>query len=242
MPERRDDAKMGMVHAFIGPNDSGKSTILRAVGTLSSLANKHSRDGSLPVTSEFNLAARTPAGNYDAGLTNNGWTIPVAPAPVAAALRARLLRLDPDELRQPSPLIPDNGAIDFANERGRGLPGVYDAIVNRGDDSFTRIRTPNQEREVDIERAIEAVVRERSLRVAGGVAIEALEGWLIAIAGEVGSESVRHPEKEMGRLGLVAKSAASYADHIEQNGLGRIAADAASLLRWVDRARDALAP
>ncbi|HEX7499012.1 MAG TPA: ATP-binding protein [Polyangia bacterium] len=57
---------------------------------------------------------------------------------------AGLLRLDPDDLRQESDLIPEKEAVSFSENRGRGmtglrLPGVYDAIMNRGDDSFSKI-------------------------------------------------------------------------------------------------------
>ena len=51
----------------------------------------------------------------------------------------RLLRLDPDAMRESSALLPEGSFIGFVDERGRGLPGVYDAIVNRGDDSFRKI-------------------------------------------------------------------------------------------------------
>ena len=53
--------------------------------------------------------------------------------PVLAGLHfARLLRLDPDALRAPSGLIPHTEAVHFLNERGLGLPGVYQAILGRG--------------------------------------------------------------------------------------------------------------
>jgi predicted ATPase len=51
----------------------------------------------------------------------------------------RFLRLDPDALRQPSKLIPGGTPVAFADERGGGLAGVYDAIVDRGDDAFAKI-------------------------------------------------------------------------------------------------------
>jgi hypothetical protein len=108
--------------------------------------------------------------------------------------------------------------------------------------AFARDRDRIEEREADIERAIDTAGPERGLRIIGGVAVETLEAWLIALTGEVGSEAIRHPEEEMGRLGLVAKSAAHYADHVEKHGLARIAGDAGSLRRWVARARAALAP
>ena len=57
---------------------------------------------------------------------------------------ANLLRLDPDDLRHESDLIHEKELVNFRNEGARGmtglrLPGVYDAIMNRGDDSFSKI-------------------------------------------------------------------------------------------------------
>jgi predicted ATPase len=52
---------------------------------------------------------------------------------------ARLVRLDPDALRGASELIPEGDKIRLHDERGQGLPGVYDAILSRGDESFHRI-------------------------------------------------------------------------------------------------------
>ena len=70
---------------------------------------------------------------------------------------ARLLRLDPDALREPSTLIPETDHLRLNDERGRGLPGVYDAILNRGDDSFRRI--------VDALRTLFPTIRGLRLRV-----------------------------------------------------------------------------
>jgi predicted ATPase len=47
-----------------------------------------------------------------------------------------MLRLDPDALRAPSGLIPDAQRVGFLDDRGSGLPGIYFALRNRGDDSF----------------------------------------------------------------------------------------------------------
>ena len=101
--------------------------------------------------------------------------------------------------------------------------------------AFTRDRDRDETREEDIERAIEEAAGE-SLDVIGGVAIETIEGWLIAVSGESKSESVRHPEEQMARLGLEAKRAPSYVQHVETHGLAKIPADAASLRRWLERA------
>jgi hypothetical protein len=106
--------------------------------------------------------------------------------------------------------------------------------------AFTRDRDRKPERERDIERAIGVVETGDALRVAGGVAIENIEAWLLALAGEAGSESVRHPENEVGRLKLEAKRAEDYARHVAQHGIDKAPKDAQSLHQWLARARRAL--
>jgi hypothetical protein len=60
--------------------------------------------------------------------------------PILARLRsARLARFDPDALRAPSGLIPETSPVNFLDDRGLGLAGVYFAIKNRDDDTFASI-------------------------------------------------------------------------------------------------------
>lgn len=166
--KRVETPKMGAIHAFIGPNDSGKSTILRAVRAVLYCASNpvqreelaglfpyangeaklrvHTRAGTYEVTwSRGNVLDRSDAGNdvprNIMPATRGFGTPPRASTELQRELRtARLLRLDPDALRRRSGLIPDGGSVAFLNERGSGLPGIYDTIVNRGDDAFARIR------------------------------------------------------------------------------------------------------
>jgi predicted ATPase len=44
-----------------------------------------------------------------------------------------LIRLDPDALRAPSPLIPEGQELGFFSDRGAGLAGLFDALMNRSD-------------------------------------------------------------------------------------------------------------
>lgn len=160
--------KLGMLHAFIGPNDSGKSTLLRAVRLLTYCANSPAMqdfvESSFQVGPETRwVAAHTPGGDFQVAfkdgklyegskaidpskpsenLTQRTWgSPPQAGAEIRRDLRwARLLRLDPDALRKRSSLIPDGGDVTFMDDRGLGLPGIYDHIVNRGDEAFSKIR------------------------------------------------------------------------------------------------------
>ena len=53
---------------------------------------------------------------------------------------SRLVRLDPDSLREESALIPEDEPAQLADDRGRGLAGIYDLIFNRGDDARDRLQ------------------------------------------------------------------------------------------------------
>ncbi len=183
------DIHLTPLHAFIGPNDSGKSTVLRALRTIVHLAadrftvstdsqgHHHGWDpfdpGVSPRNSKFELTIfltdeiyykikshdkeliesvelegdKTKWGGKTA---RRQWTdkthvhvLSVIPAPMRRDLSAidgaRLVRFDPDLLKAPSALITENEMVRFFDDRGAGLPGVYDAIRNRGDDSYDRI-------------------------------------------------------------------------------------------------------
>ncbi len=154
--------KLGMLHAFIGPNDSGKSTLLRAIRVAAQLASEgalRAPSTGAPVVAglDVELTAKTPGGearlvvrdseldfvtfNGQPSAGHNGQQVSSAETAIRRELRStRLLRLDPDALRTRSSLIPDGGTVGFLNDRGNGLPGVYDHIVNRGDDAFGTIR------------------------------------------------------------------------------------------------------
>jgi hypothetical protein len=106
--------------------------------------------------------------------------------------------------------------------------------------AFVRDRDRDPRREANIETAIDEAAKAHPVKLVGGVAIECIEGWLLALAGETKSEQVRHPENEMGRLGLDAKRAAGYVAHIEEHGLAKVPDDAVSLRRWLEHARGAL--
>jgi predicted ATPase len=178
------------LHALIGPNDSGKSTILRAVRTLThSLAMAmqppevgmqglgFDQEANSKLVGQFDhlrFAVQVSHGQkfrisgryselnpveieasgeqgFRGFLTTSNNSPPFIQAleqnpNLAPRVRmpAGLLRLDPDDLRQESDLIPEKEAVSFSEYRGRGmtglrLPGIYDSIMNRGDDSFSKI-------------------------------------------------------------------------------------------------------
>lgn len=128
------------LHALIGPNDSGKSMTLAAVQQV--LAELRSP---LPVAPAFRWAVRfadgldTDSDLSDRPLFRNAEAIGARlPAP------PRLLRLDPDELRQPQPLLREDETFDFKSPRGLGLGSLIDALFARDaakHQEFTRALT-----------------------------------------------------------------------------------------------------
>jgi energy-coupling factor transporter ATP-binding protein EcfA2 len=158
------------LHALIGPNDSGKSTVLRALRTLGYLLGGGSDEtraalanamvaaapadvqrridvsaGDASALFGFNRAASLvwrgygrgarPAadalrGAVGASFEPFGASLP-SPAVVGALRGTQLLRLDPDALRRPCPLLADGRPLVFSDEHGAGLPALYDALIVR---------------------------------------------------------------------------------------------------------------
>jgi predicted ATPase len=155
--------KLTPLHAFIGPNDSGKSMLLRAVMTLVTRASSLPLSVDLGIMKDGKLSAKTPAGIYSFLVSNEEdedgfprtedgittldhsvvYDLRNKDVKVQSVLReirgARLIRLEPEALRSPSGLIPESQSIQFMDEHGLGLPGVYLAILSRGDDTFRQI-------------------------------------------------------------------------------------------------------
>jgi predicted ATPase len=180
------------LHAFIGPNDSGKSTLLHGMRTVVQFASSNLgrnqqhewkpfdpflplsplRANGAPVTLETMLAVAVDGGWYVNRAASQNWDEhlgtasaegpyissqvryeyqksavlppdgPVTPLTEAVSRQlraARLTRFDPDALRASSGLIPETERVDFLDERGRGLAGVYFALRNRNDDTFATI-------------------------------------------------------------------------------------------------------
>lgn len=143
-PIQHVKGELSRFHAFIGPNDSGKSSILRALHVLAMFPN-----GTSPTLTGWN-AVRTYIGiELSEGLslfveaTPKGQKLSVSLADDEtreAFLRhlrgGLLLRLDPDAVGASSPLIPDGAPLTFRSPRGAGLAGICDALLNRADGSF----------------------------------------------------------------------------------------------------------
>lgn len=166
------------LHALIGPNDSGKSTVLRALRMLAYLnaPGGGTYDESLlqraflvnTAKGEVVVAASTSEQTWrftcKPGYTLSGSSIKrgqqnplLAPKETVqfglqwghqahlppdlkqALAGAQLLRLDPDALRAPHALIQEGRPLRFSDERGTGLPALYDAILTRDLPAFLQL-------------------------------------------------------------------------------------------------------
>jgi len=174
------------MHALIGPNDSGKSTILQAVQTALQFASstfrrdpsgvmqpfEPTREDGMVITLEQSTTGARYVLSVIQGTVNEhlligdrevlrvprpGWNdrgliythhASIQPPDVSVlhpfmeglSKGSRLVRLDPDGLREPSDLLTTGMPIDFVGERGQGLAGTIDAVRDRDDGSYEKFR------------------------------------------------------------------------------------------------------
>jgi predicted ATPase len=153
------------LHALIGPNDSGKSTVLAALRTICEGvrfgvgATQARPDPRWRASSQVSLQGGRFAlvANWHAPIPNVGagpyWhvTSPDYPGPQPHFATAQLpvaqtrpmygatmVRWDPDAIRQPCELIPDSQPLTVG-ERGEGMAALYDALLSRDRDAFAEI-------------------------------------------------------------------------------------------------------
>ncbi len=101
---------------------------------------------------------------------------------------------------------------------------------------FSRDRDAREERERELEEAIAEA--GKTIPVAAATAVEKLEGWMRALAGEDGSENRKHPEAGLAEdLKLDGTSTGHLVALIERTNLNRLPDDATSLRRFLERAK-----
>ena len=133
-------APLTPLHALIGPNDSGKSMLLRALRTAFAPDDAQNDEGRKLWGSGQIILRGWDGTEYGLGAKAGQLTRSGDPEAVTGSFPARLLRLDADTLKKPTQLVPSDQDPTLGNERGYGLAGVYDAIVNRDVTRFLAIR------------------------------------------------------------------------------------------------------
>ena len=106
------------LHAFVGPNDSGKSTILRAM--LAPFTGRDFRPGVAPwmvtlgLENGSQLAVGAPQAYRPSNVhtimvgENDTWVAETGSADLRRSQGAELLRLEPDAMRKATSLLPDD--------------------------------------------------------------------------------------------------------------------------------------
>jgi hypothetical protein len=93
----------------------------------------------------------------------------------------------------------------------------------------------NVARQHEIEAAVAEL--EGSVAVAGGVCIERLESWLLALSGHTGTEELRdrRTDTELESLGVASKDTVSMAAYVQRHEIAAVPSDATSLNAWLIR-------
>lgn len=149
------------LHALIGPNDSGKSTVLAAIRTACELirlgehelADRTGLDprGMLGTsimmcsgTTEVTCARSKTTWSVSAGnaarhlIRDQSLEVPFRDEIADPMRGAALIRWDPDMIRRPCELIPEGRPL-MIGERGERTPAIYDALLSRNRSVFGRI-------------------------------------------------------------------------------------------------------
>lgn len=137
------------LHALIGPNDSGKSTVLAALQTACGLT----QTGSVAVVPLGSLDSQVSMSWHVAGVRRavelraqgGKWDIQLSrsqdegvPFELRPAQGAMMVRWDPDSIRRASELVPEGRPLKV-DERGDGIAAVYDAVLSRDRVAFDEI-------------------------------------------------------------------------------------------------------
>lgn len=134
-PIRNRTLRLTRLHALIGPNDSGKSMTLRGL----------SRAARADMIQEVGRVKSITRGVITFAEVLGGAAFDWSPRPpqqrdeVSGWSGGRFLRLDPDEMRKPYPLISDGQPLRFHTDRGAGLGALLDAVSTRSRKVFDDI-------------------------------------------------------------------------------------------------------
>jgi predicted ATPase len=140
--------KLTPLHAFIGPNDSGKSTVLNAIaGVINAPASLNARveatffDGSIVMSRVSNVPIVTTAAGGPWEVI--GAALQRGPSVLGVQVLSRqkvaqFVRLDADELRRAGSLIAHASPLSLAG-RGANIASLYDAVRDRSVERFIAI-------------------------------------------------------------------------------------------------------
>ena len=125
--------ELSPLHALIGPNDSGKSMTLAAMERIiGSFVGGDPPGVAWPnnVGWSWSLRVRDDPEAYS-WTVDLGFSHPPQRIRTRIPSRTRTLRLDPDAMRFPQPLLTEREPFDFMNDRGSGLGRLVDGLFAR---------------------------------------------------------------------------------------------------------------
>jgi len=128
------------------------------------------------------------------------------------------------------------GLVLDAKERG------FDAVA------FTRDldgeKPEHEQRKTDVVRGIEEAPHtiEDAPPIIGGLAVQRLESWILAMAGVTSTEQMKKAQvdRQLEALGIHEKDTAAMVQATLRADIEGLPKDALSLRNWLDRARDVL--
>jgi predicted ATPase len=129
------------LHAFIGPNDGGKSTLLRGIVSILNQA-AHAEPIYFIGGRPMNLGMSLDGGSRFQMSANLAPQFEVNPSDeLVKWIRggAWLCRFEADTLRRPSSLATPAERMNWIEQRGLGLAGALDILLRRNDNSFQEI-------------------------------------------------------------------------------------------------------
>ena len=177
------------------------------------------------------------------------WSAPASQRPgagIPGVLEALLRRIAPDGWEISGAVLWKNirkfKIGDRRSPETRNVLGALQMASDEGCDAliFLRDRDRYEDREAAIEQGIEqAASHAPEVAVVGGVAIEELEAWLLAMKGERGSERHADAKSVLGERHGISRRI-NMVELIESCDLDRLPDDARSLGVWLGRAREVL--
>jgi hypothetical protein len=109
--------------------------------------------------------------------------------------------------------------------------------------AFTRDSDGNARTQQAIEAGLaQAESNSSDLQIIGGVAIQKLESWIIALAGKSRSEQLgrKRADEALEELGISKKHTEQFVEVISNADLAQIPDDATSLRAWLEKAKAVL--
>lgn len=104
---------------------------------------------------------------------------------------------------------------------------------------IARDRDGDEEREADVRAGIDALSKVfPQIRACGGMAVEAIEGWILALRGDRRSETHSRPKAMLEAEGITDRS--QKIAIVEAADVNAILEDARSSREWCESARDLL--